>query len=115
MNTEIKELENKITTWKNLSMFQDFSKEIAEAEAKILELKQQKDINIVISSQEKEEDTIKKSSQKMKLPSQDKKETESIMTEADTASAETCSECVCGEKGEEEETNECGCGCCNVE
>ena len=35
MNTEIKELENKITTWKNLSMFQDFSKEIAEAEAKI--------------------------------------------------------------------------------
>lgn len=38
---EIKELENKITTWKNLSMFQDFSNEIAEAEAKIKELKQQ--------------------------------------------------------------------------
>lgn len=59
MNTEIKELENKITTWKNLSMFQDFSNEIAEAEARIEELKQQKDINIVISSQEKEE-TIEK-------------------------------------------------------
>lgn len=59
MNTEIKELENKITTWKNLSMFQDFSEEIAGAEAKILELKQQKNINIVISSQEKEE-TIEK-------------------------------------------------------
>lgn len=38
---EIKELEKQIQTWKNLSMFQDFSKEIAEAETKIKELKQQ--------------------------------------------------------------------------
>lgn len=91
MNTEIKELENKITTWKNLSMFQDFSKEIAEAEAKILELKQQKDINIVISSQEKEEDTIKKSSQEMKLPSQEKEETIEKV-EADTVDYEDLGE-----------------------
>ena len=48
MKQEIKELEKQIQTWKNLSMFQDFSKEIAEAEAKIEELKQHKDINIVI-------------------------------------------------------------------
>ena len=48
METKIKELENKITTWKNLSMFQDFSNEIAKAEAKIEELKKQKDINIVV-------------------------------------------------------------------
>ena len=41
INKEIQELENKIQTWKNLSMFKDYSKEIAEAEAKILELKQQ--------------------------------------------------------------------------
>lgn len=45
---EIKELEKQIQTWKNLSMFQDFSKEIAEAETKIKELKQHKDINIVV-------------------------------------------------------------------
>ena len=48
MKQEIKELEKQIQTWKNLSMFQDFSKEIAETEAKIEELKQHKDINIVI-------------------------------------------------------------------
>ena len=48
MKQEIKELEKQIQTWKNLSMFQDFSKEIAEAETKIEELKQHKDINIVI-------------------------------------------------------------------
>ena len=48
MKQEIKELEKQIQTWKNLSMFQDFSKEIAEAEAKIEKLKQHKDINIVI-------------------------------------------------------------------
>ena len=41
MIQEIKELEKQIQTWKNLSMFQDFSKEIAEAEAKIEEMKQQ--------------------------------------------------------------------------
>ena len=48
METKIKDLEKQIITWKNLSMFQDFSKEIAEAEAKIEELKLQKNINIVI-------------------------------------------------------------------
>ena len=48
MIQEIQQLEKQIQTWKNLSMFQDFSKEIAEAEAKIEELKQHKDINIVI-------------------------------------------------------------------
>ena len=48
MIQEIQQLEKQIQTWKNLSMFQDFSKEIAEAEAKIEEMKQQKDINIVI-------------------------------------------------------------------
>ena len=48
MKQEIKELEKQIQTLKNMSMFQDFSKEIAEAEAKIEELKQHKDINIVI-------------------------------------------------------------------
>lgn len=41
MEQEIQQLEKQIQTWKNLSMFQDFSKEIAEAEAKIEELKQQ--------------------------------------------------------------------------
>ena len=41
MKQEIKDLEKQIQTWKNLSMFQDFSKEIAEAEAKIEEMKQQ--------------------------------------------------------------------------
>ena len=45
---EIKELENKIRIWKDMSRFKDFSKEIAEAEAKIKELKQHKDINIVV-------------------------------------------------------------------
>lgn len=47
---EIKDLEKKIITWKNMSMFGfgDYTKEIAEAEAKIEELKQQKNINIVI-------------------------------------------------------------------
>lgn len=48
MKQEIKELEKQIQTWKNLSMFQDFSKEIAEAETKIEEMKKQKNINIVI-------------------------------------------------------------------
>lgn len=48
MKQEIQQLEKQIQTWKNLSMFQDFSKEIAEAETKIEELKQHKDINIVI-------------------------------------------------------------------
>ena len=48
MIQEIQQLEKQIQTWKNLSMFQDFSKEIAEAEAKIEEMKQHKDINIVI-------------------------------------------------------------------
>ena len=48
MIQEIQQLEKQIQTWKNLSMFQDFSKEIAEAETKIEELKQHKDINIVI-------------------------------------------------------------------
>lgn len=43
---EIQQLEKQIQTWKNLSMFQDYSKEIAEAEAKIKELKKEKDINI---------------------------------------------------------------------
>ncbi len=38
---EIKELENKVKIWKDMSRFKDFSKEIAEAEAKIKELKQQ--------------------------------------------------------------------------
>ena len=44
MIQEIQQLEKQIQTWKNLSMFQDFSKEIAEAEAKIEELKKHKDI-----------------------------------------------------------------------
>ena len=48
METKIKDLEQQIITWKNLSMFQDFSNEIAEAEAKIEELKKHKDINIVV-------------------------------------------------------------------
>ena len=48
MKQEIQQLEKQIQTLKNMSMFQDFSKEIAEAEAKIEELKQHKDINIVI-------------------------------------------------------------------
>ena len=71
-----------------------------------------------ITTKEPTEDMLEVAIASFKLaldPDADKKETESIMTEADTASAETCSECVCGEKGEEEETNECGCGCCNVE
>ena len=43
MKQEIKELEKQIETWKNLSMFGfgDYTNEIAEAEAKIEELKQQ--------------------------------------------------------------------------
>lgn len=48
MIQEIQQLEKQIQTWKNLSMFQDFSNQIAEAEAKIEEMKQHKDINIVI-------------------------------------------------------------------
>ena len=50
MKQEIQQLEKQIETWKNLSMFGfgDYTKEIAEAEAKIEELKQHKDINIVI-------------------------------------------------------------------
>lgn len=60
MKQEIKELEKQIQTWKNLSMFQDFSKEIAEAETKIEELKQQKNINIVILETETvETETVK--------------------------------------------------------
>ena len=73
---------------------------------------------IDITTKEPTEDMLEVAIASFKLaldPDADKKETESIMTEADTASAETCSECVCGEKGEEEVTNECGCGCCNVE
>ena len=46
MIQEIQQLEKQIQTWKNLSMFQDFSNEIAEAETKIEELKQHKDINM---------------------------------------------------------------------
>ena len=41
MIQEIQQLEQQIQTWKNLSMFQDFSNEIAEAEAKIEEMKKQ--------------------------------------------------------------------------
>lgn len=50
MIQEIQQLEKQIQTWKNLSMFGfgDYTKEIAEAETKIEEMKQQKDINIVI-------------------------------------------------------------------
>lgn len=65
MIQEIQQLEQQIAMWKRLNVNGDLEKQIAEAETKIKELKQQKDINItsvksstvVISSQEKH-DTV---------------------------------------------------------
>lgn len=87
MNTEIKELENKITTWKNLSMFRDYSKEIAEAEARIEELKQQN--NTKSSSRadiDKAFTKVESSKVESKVASKDKVEVEA-QKRADTNTA----------------------------
>ena len=66
MKKEIEELENKIRIWKSMSKFKDFSKEIAEAEARIEELKQQNenpkvDLDKTFTKVVEEADTIVKS------------------------------------------------------
>ena len=85
MIQEIQQLEKQIQTWKNLSMFQDFSKEIAEAEAKIEEMKQQKDINIVILETETiETETIEAEEiEETKADTIEIEETKEIEEEAD--------------------------------
>lgn len=59
MKQEIKDLKNKIDQWKGLSRFKDYSKEIAEAEARIKELELEKSVKeVVVKMEEKIEAPI---------------------------------------------------------